>query len=210
MARRLAVDYETISPYSFLKSLPEIARNTVPHELREYCKLTGFEAWNLLEEGVFYFFRHIFMLHTIKLGSDTLFKHEPEGIVLWDRCGGQNAFLYECKSRADGYVISSDDLLRYRDYIKLKKHYIKFKHHLPLTHFLIVSSEFKGDIELRLKEIDLEGVILSLISADCLKLLYEEAKALEFDGLHLLDLSRLFCRGQLCEADVSKAIANTV
>ncbi len=206
MNRLSQPDYESISPYAFLKSMPDIAHNKVPEDLHRYCQVAGFQPWNLLEEASFFFFRHIFMLHTIKLGVKTLFKREPEGIVLWDRCGDKHGFLYECKAREDGYRMTSDDLLRYKDYIRIKKHEISVKHHMPLTHFLIISSAFHGDVESRLKETDLEGIILCLVTADCMKLLYEKAKMLDFDDLHLLNLSRIFCQGQLSETDIRKAI----
>ena len=157
-------DYETISPY-LLRTLPTVASNKMPHGLRNYCVKAGFKPWNLLEEGVFFFFRQVLMLHTIKLGGNTLFKHEPEGIVLWDRCGSKNAFLYECKARKDGYALSSDDVLRYKDYVRIKRHDISVKYHLPLTHFVIVSSSFHGDIDKRLQELDVEGTCLTLASA---------------------------------------------
>jgi hypothetical protein len=206
VAKLSSPDYETVSPYAFLRSLPTIASNKIPADLQRYCQVAGFEPWNLLEEAVYFFFRHIFMLHTIKLGANTLFKHEPEGIVLWDRCGERNAFLYECKARENGYKITLDDLLRYKDYIRVKKHEIRVRHHMPLTHLLVISSEFHGDIQSRLKEIDMEGVIFCLITAECLKLLYERSRDMEFENLHLLSLARMFCRGQLCEAHIQKAI----
>ncbi len=206
MSKHPSADYEIVSPYTFLKFLPTIAVNKIPSDLGDYCMTAGFKAWNLLEEGVFFFFRQVFTLDTIKFGGNTLFKHEPEGIVLWDRCGTRNAFIYECKAKKDGYSISSDDLLRYKDYIRVKKHEIKIRHHLPLTHFLIVSSSFHGDLDSRLCEIDLEGVTLCLVKAELLKYLYEKSKELEYCELHLLDLPRLFCRGEISRENILSSI----
>jgi hypothetical protein len=146
------------------------------------------------------------MLPTIKLGYNALFKHEPEGIVLWDRCGTKNAFLYECKARRRGYTISSDDVLRYKDYVSTKKHLVTVKYHLPLSHLIIVSSDFHGDIDCRLREFDVDGVTLTLAKADDLVYLYDRTKGFEYEDFLLLDLPRLFCRGELTLTHIDKLI----
>jgi hypothetical protein len=197
MSKSAGPDYETVSPYAFVKTLPTCAQNEIPSELGNYCSKANYKAWNILEEGVFSLFRHVFLLQTIKLGGKTLFKHEPEGIVLWDRCGTKNAFLYECKARKAGYSISSDDVLRYKDYVGSKKHFVSVKYHLPLSHFIIVSSEFHGDIEARLKEFDTVGITLSLVEADQLAYLYETTKGFDYEDFHLLNLPKIFCRGKV-------------
>jgi len=197
MTKAASPNYEDISPYAFVKNLPTCAQNKIPSDLEQYCSIAKYKAWNVLEEGVFSLFRHVFLLETIKLGGKMLFKHEPEGIVLWDRCGTKNAFLYECKAYKGGYSMSSDDVLRYKDYIGSKKHFISVKYHLPLSHFIIVSSAFHGDIEARLKEFDTVGITLSLVEADRLAYLYETTKGFDYEDLHLLNLPKIFCRGKV-------------
>jgi len=206
MASSSQHNYEIISPYIFLKTLSTVASNRMPKDLTDYCAKSGFKPWNLLEEGVFFFFRQILMLHTIKLGDNTLFEHEPEGIVLWDRCGTKHAFLYECKARKDGYALSADDVLRYKDYVRIKRHDVSVKYHLPLTHFVIVSSSFRGDINRRLKEFDLEGTCLTLASANMLTRLYERTKQLEYQDLLRLHVPRLLCRGRIEIEHVTECI----
>lgn len=78
-ASRPVPDYETLSPYLLLRTLPEIAGNRVPENVKEACGQTRLQAWRLLEEGVFFFFRQILFLETIRLGASCLFEHEPEG-----------------------------------------------------------------------------------------------------------------------------------
>lgn len=208
MIKVTSPDYETISPYAFVKAIPVCAQNKIPTELSQYCSTANHKAWDILEEGVFFLFRQVFMLPTKKLGYNALFKHEPEGIVLWDRCGTKNAFLYECKARKAGYKISSDDVLRYKDYVAAKKHLVSVKYHLPLSHLIIVSSGFRGDIESRLKEFDLEGITLSLARADQLAHLYEMTKGFEYEDFFLLDLPKIFCRGEVSTAAIENGIKN--
>ena len=206
MSNTAAPDYEAISPYTFVRTLPICAENRIPPELKDYCTKAQFEAWSILEEGVFFLFRQIFMLPTVKLGHNALFKHEPEGIVLWDRCGTKNAFLYECKARRKGYTMSSDDVLRYKDYVAKKRHIVAVKYYLPLSHLVIVSSDFHGDIDARLREFDVEGITLSLVTADNLMDLYERTKEFEYEDFLLLDLPKLFCRGEVTSGHISKVI----
>ena len=157
------------------------AQNKIPSELDTVLlDSQATEAWNVLRKAYFSLFRHVFLLETIKLGGKMLFKHEPEGIVLWDRCGTKNAFLYECKAYKGGYSMSSDDVLRYKDYRK-QEAFISVKYHLPLSHFIIVSSAFHGDIEARLKEFDTVGITLSLVEADRLAYLYETTQGFDYE-----------------------------
>jgi hypothetical protein len=188
-------DYETLSPYLLLRTLPELASNRVPDNVREACGQTPLEAWRLLEEGVFFFFRQILMLEAIRLGASCLFKREPEGIVLVNREHNPFALIYECKARKHGYTMSSDDTLRYRDYITKKRQEVRARYNLRLTHFLIVSSSFSGDIEGRVTEIGYDGTILCLVPAAHITMICNKARSLPVAEIQLLELQRLFCRG---------------
>lgn len=56
MVQHLRTDYEDVSPYLLLRELPNLAENRIPSCLKNYCELSGMRAWELLEEGIFYFF----------------------------------------------------------------------------------------------------------------------------------------------------------
>lgn len=172
-----------------------MARNVVPEDIVRACGDSPLPAWRLLEEGVYFFFRTILMLETIRLGGDCLFQRQPEGVVLAGRHPNPCALLYECKARAKPYRISSDDVLRYTSYIRAKRTEVQFKYHLHLSHFIIVSSGFSGDVGRRVEEIGADGTVVSLLPARELADFSEVAQQLPFPDLHLLDLRQLFCRG---------------
>lgn len=194
-ASRPVPDYETLSPYLLLRTLPEIAGNRVPENVKEACGQTRLQAWRLLEEGVFFFFRQILFLETIRLGASCLFEHEPEGIVLVNREDHPFALIYECKARKNGYAMSSDDTLRYKDYITRKRQEVRARYNLRLTHFLIVSAAFSGDIERRVTDIGFDGTILCLIPANCITAIWSAVHSFPVAEIQLLELHRLFCRG---------------
>jgi len=198
----LIPDYETLSPYLLLRTLPELASNQVPENVRRACGQTPLEAWRLLEEGVFFFFRTILMLETVRLGANSLFEREPEGIVLIDRDPDPFALIYECKARRNGYAMSSDDTLRYRNYIKKKRQEVRARYHLRLTHFLIVSSSFGGDIGGRVTEIGYDGTNLCLIPAAHLTMVCNMVRPLPVSEIQLLELHQLFDRGLVTEEHV--------
>jgi hypothetical protein len=195
MVKQAAKDYAELSPYKLLRELPELASNSLPVCLEAYCSISGLQAWELLEEGVYYFFRQILMLETIRLGSNCLFRQEPEGVVLVGRDPDPFALLYECKARSEPYRMSSDDLLRYRRYIRQKRHEVRIKYHLNLTHFVIVAPEFAGNLDLRLAALDSEGVVTSLIPASTLRICALTMQQLSYSDIHLLEVRHIFVRG---------------
>lgn len=195
MSSRKMVGYEELSPYSIIRSLDLLAFNNFSENIKNACGDIPIEPWQLLEEGAFYFFRQILMLKTIKLGENTLFEREPEGIVLINRGPCRCAILYECKTRKDGYRISSDDVLRYKSYIQTKREEIRVRHNLMLTNFVIISSEFMGEYEERIKEIEVDGITVSLLHAKTLTDLSDQAYELGYDDIQLLNIQKILNRG---------------
>ena len=116
------------------------------------------------------------------------------------------ALIYECKSRADGYNMSSDDVLRYKEYIKSKRHEIQVKYHLRLTHFVIVSSEFRGDFMPKVEDIEADGTVVSLLTSSALTFFYDKVRELDFADLHLLNLRRIFCRGLIVNGHLESCL----
>lgn len=195
MARQSTPDYEDVSPYLLLRELPEIASNKIPTCMETYCERSGLKPWELLEESVFYFFRQILMLETVRMGAQSLFRHEPEGVALINRDPHPFAIMYECKARTDPYIMSSDDVLRYKDYIRRQRREIKERQHLDLTHFVIVSSDFASNVNDRLHDIESEGVVTCMIPAKQLRIACNIIRDLEFSDIQLFDLRQLFRRG---------------
>jgi hypothetical protein len=153
------------------------------------------KPWELLEESVFYFFRQVLMLEAIRMGAQSLFRHEPAGVVLINRDWRPFALMYECKARTDPYIMSSDDVLRYKDYLRRQRRKIKEKQHLDLTHLVIVSSDFGGNVHERLQDMESEGVVPCMISAAQLRVACHIIRHLEFSDIQLFDLRQLFRRG---------------
>lgn len=195
MAKRGNVDYEVLSPYRVLRSLDEIASNRVPEDMAAAMGANQVPAWQLLENGVFYFFRQILMMRTVRLGAECLFANEPEGIVLCGREPQPFALLYECKARSDSYAMSSDDVLRYCAYIRKKRQEVLAKYYLHLTHFVIISSSFSGDTEARCRQIGNEGTTLSLCSASILTHAYDQLRESDYVDVALFDPRSIFARG---------------
>ena len=195
MARRSTPDYEDVSPYLLLRELPELAANRIPGCLETYCERSGLRPWELLEESVFYFFRQVLMFETVRMGAQSLFRHEPEGVVLINRDPHPFALMYECKARTDPYTMSSDDVLRYKDYIRRQRREMKERQHLDLTHFVIVSSDFGGNVHERLHDLESEGVVTCMMPATQLRITCSIIRNFEFSDIQLFNLRQLFRRG---------------
>lgn len=129
------------------------------------------------------------------LGKEKLFQHEPEGIVLEENCHEPGAVLYECKTRAAGYKMTSDDVLRYKDYIRRKRVIVETLYKLPLRHFVIIAGSFHGNVAIRVKEIEKEGVALSLLSAHDLTYLLNSAREMTRERVALIGLRSIFSSG---------------
>jgi hypothetical protein len=196
------LSYEEMSPYKLLRNLPAFAGNKVPPDIAAAFGDEPVPAWKLLEEAVFYFFRSVLMFETQRLGAESLFRHEPEGLVLNNRDPEPFALMYECKSNGGGYRMSSDDALRYKDYLRIKRADVFHRHNLRLTHMIIVASTFHGDVEKRLQDIGGDGTVLCLLPAEQLLQMYNRITGLDFPDIQLLRLRQLFCRGVVGESHV--------
>ncbi len=200
---RVPVDYSDVSPYMILREISALAENRIPSCLEGYCRKTGLAAWELLEEAVFYFFRQVLMLETLRFGARTLFEHEPEGLAFSTRTQPPFALMYECKSRVDPYRMTSDDVLRYCDYIRRKRHETRIRHHLELTRFLIVAPSFAGGLDERLRTIENEGIVVSLVPAALLGRACSCVREMEYSDIQLLEVDRCFARGLLTDEHVA-------
>ena len=141
----------------------------------------------------------------IRLGGMTLFQHEPEGVVLAARSHRPFAILYECKSRRDTYRMSSDDTLRYCDYIRRKKHEVRIRYNLELTRFVIVAPSFAGNLDHRIAQIEGEGVVVSFVPSEMIVAASDCLQRMEFTDIQLLDLEKMFVRGVVAEPHIQAA-----
>jgi hypothetical protein len=102
---------------------------------------------------VFVAFARCFNYPTQKLGREVLFEHEPEGVVTIDRRRERYCILYECKSAAESYELSSDHVFRYIDYIEKKIEEAPIMYGCELEYFMVIAPEFSGDFGTRRQKI---------------------------------------------------------
>ncbi len=185
--------YESLGPRILAKNLPAVARQSIPSEIAETVSKLKLEPWQVFEDSVFAIFHYCLGFETRKLGRDTLFEHEPEGVVLVGETGSRYATLYECKSAHDKYEMTSDHELRYRDYIKEKKRPLEVLDNASLRYFLIIGPDFRGDLKERRQSVhDETGVWTVFMPASILSSFAQWAESLPNQAKKLLDLKPLF------------------
>lgn len=194
-----AKDYQNsldiLSPKRLLLALPELSQRKIPADINDTLK-SHFKAWEIMEDAVFAAFLYAFVFETIKLGHEKRFHDEPEGIVV---TRGQQpfAFLYDCKSTKDKYVMPVDDERAIVSYIENKKAEIKAKYRCNIRYFVVVSSSFGGDINLRRDNVyDRTNVILVLLEGVALSKLALWAHNLPPLHKELIDLKKIFKFGE--------------
>ena len=205
--RPLFDDPQYVSPFLMIDSIPALARNETPAPLLQQLAGIQMDAWRLLEEAVFFGFRSVLGRSTTMLGADRLFEHEPEGVVLEENVPEPCAMLYECKARSGAYLMSSDDVLRYKDYIRRKRVIVQTLYKLPLRHFVIIAPSFDGDTDRRVNEIAKEGVTLSLITGDDLRYLLRTASDMTREHVALIDLREILSAGVAQRQRIDNAAA---
>ena len=193
--------YELVGAPVLVEALPEIALQKIPSPMREDVDKLGLKTWQVLEQAVYSTFHYCFNLTVKKLGEDSLFEHEPEGLAIGEKLPSV-AFVYECKSAAESYTMTSDHELRYIDYIRNKKQHVEFVERSELKYFVIVAPAFSGDIKERRERIFKETqVLVVFMTAEVLRLFSAWACPLQSNMKRLVDFGEVF---RLDEVVVSK------
>jgi hypothetical protein len=96
--------------------------------------------------------------------------------------------------------MTSDDVLRYREYIGRQRYRVKQTHHVELTHFVIVASGFRGSTTERIRQLQQDGVVPSLVCADLIASARRMIHKLDYPDVQLVDLRRFFCGGVIGQA----------
>lgn len=160
---------DILSPKRLVEILPDLSSKTIPNDI---LTILGdkFEAWEILEDAVFAAFKYCFSYDTQKLGYDKRFGTEPEGEVITNN-ETPFALLYDCKSTDEHYNMSKADERAITDYINQKTGKIKARYGIKLKYFLIVSSDFRGNLELRKENIlkNTQNILLVFMKAEALK-----------------------------------------
>nr|MDO8100089.1 hypothetical protein [Candidatus Njordarchaeota archaeon] len=184
--------YEVFSPPMLVKFLPEIAYQRIPAKISSVANELGLKAWQLFEQVVFSVFHYCFNFIVKNYGEDSLFQREPEGVAITH--GEQPyAFIYECKSAEESYTMTSQDELTYIDYIRKKKNEVRVLEKVDLKYFLLISPEFRGDLNKRRENIFSETQVLPVfMSASALSVLGSWVCGLPNDIKMLLDFRNVF------------------
>lgn len=160
---------DLVSPNKLIKELPTFAKQEIPKDIQHIIGDQRIEAWQLLEDAVYCTFYYGLSYGVRQLGKESLFKNEPEGVVITSG-QGQFALLYDCKSSSGKYKMTADDERTYVNYIAKKKKEVSSLDRCELKYFVIISPDFAGDINLRGFDILRETqVVLVLIKAEILK-----------------------------------------
>jgi hypothetical protein len=183
-------------------ALPEVALQRIPESMREDVEKSGIiKAWQILEHAAYSVFQHCFIYTVEKWGGERLFENEPEGlVVVGDKAS--YAFIYECKSAAKSYAMTSDHEERYIGYIRDKKPKIERVQRSELKYFVIIAPAFSGEIGERRERIFKETQVLVIfLPAEVLRILGKWAYGVPNNLKGLVDFAEV-CK--LNELIVSK------
>jgi hypothetical protein len=182
-------ELDKLSPQQYIKYLPEFSRQKIPFEITAFMN-NKVLAWQLFEHSVFSIFHYTFVHRTKMLGSNTLFKNEPEGEVITSQKFG---LLYECKSSSSSYKMTSEDQAIYEGYIQSKKSWFDNYYSSELQYFVIISPAFSGDIQSRRDEINRKtNVLVIFLEADLLKTLAYWVSKMDNNLKKEVDLGKIF------------------
>ena len=192
---------DIFSPFKLAGFLPALSRQIIPAEIKDKINELGLEAWQVFEESVYSIFLQCFNYDVKQLGSSTLFKKEPEGIVVTNGVM-PFSFLYECKSSSTKYKMSADDERAYKEYINKKKEEIKGLYKTELKYFVIISPDFDGDLILRRDNIySSTNVLVIYIKSETLRLLAQWAFKIPPSIKNLINLTEIFKMSEVIVSD---------
>jgi hypothetical protein len=193
--------YELVGAAALSNALPEIALQRIPDTMREDVDRLRLKPWQVFEQTVYSIFHYCFNLTVKKFGEDCLFENEPEGVAIVGDIGSF-AFIYECKSAAQSYTMTSDHELRYIGYIREKRQKVNVVERAELKYFVIIAPDFSGDIKERREKIFKETqVLVVFLPAEILRIFSEWASELPSNLKRLVDFRDVYT---LNEVVVSK------
>lgn len=184
--------YDIVAAPLLAEALPDVSRQKIPENMKEYTERLGLKSWQVLEQTVFSILHYCFSLVVRKYGEDYLFEHEPEGVAIVGDVSSF-AFIYECKSAAETYIMTAQDQLTYIDYIRKEKEKVKVLERSELKYFVIIAPDFLGDLQARRENIFKETqVIVVFLRAEILRQLSKWACSLPSNLKRLVDFRDIF------------------
>ena len=186
---------EAVSASRLTSALPDLASEIIPKDISTAICDSQRKAWEVFEDAVYASFQFCLNYKVRKLGKESLFISDPEGVVTTSGFATNRfALIYDCKARKDRYTMDSRDESKYIDYIRDKKDEALAIEKCELKYFVIVSSRFGGDMQLRRQNIiDKTQVVTIFLKASVLKTLAEWALGInDPDIKRLIDLRKIF------------------
>ena len=172
-----------------MRWLPVLAHNEMPSELRDGEGAP--QDW--LERLTFRVLSHTFRFGGIRYGEAARGKRLPDALLRWPSGGIAIAALLDSKASADGYTMTSDHFLRFKEYVRICRNEAEVTGH-ELRYMIVLSSGFTGSrrthpFHARQQALlDETGLSLAYVRAIDLA---EAAVAVEHDELAPADRERL-------------------
>jgi hypothetical protein len=136
--RALFEDAGQLDPVG-LRWLPVVAHNELPGELRDGDAAP--QDW--LERLAFRMLTHTFRFAGVRYGEAARGKRVPDALLRWPSGGESLAALLDCKASADGYTMTADHYLRFKEYVRICRAEAESTGH-DLKYMVVLSSTFSG------------------------------------------------------------------
>lgn len=122
-----------------MRWLPVVAHNEMPQELREAQDAP--QDW--LERLAFRILTHTFRFGGVRYGEAARGKRLPDALLRWPGGGDAIAAMLDCKASADGYTMTADHYLRFKEYVRVCRDQAQATGH-ELRYMIVLSSTFTG------------------------------------------------------------------
>jgi len=122
-----------------MRWLPVVAHNEIPTELRDGEGAP--QDW--LERLAFRILTHTFRFGGVRYGEAARGKRLPDALLRWPSGGDAIAAMLDCKASADGYTMTGDHYLRFKEYVKICRDEAEALGH-ELRYMVVLSSAFNG------------------------------------------------------------------
>lgn len=136
--RALFDDARHLDPVG-MRWLPVVAHNEMPPELRHGEGAP--QDW--LERFTFRILTHTFRFGGVRYGEAARGKRLPDALLRWPSGGDAIAAMLDCKASADGYTMTGDHYLRFKEYVKICRNEAEGAGH-ELRYMIVLSSAFTG------------------------------------------------------------------
>jgi hypothetical protein len=136
--RALFEDARHLDPVG-MRWLPVLAHNELPIELHDGNGAP--QDW--LERLTFRMLTHTFRFGGRRYGEAARGQRVPDALLRWPSGGEPLAALLDCKASADGYTMTADHYLRFKEYVKICRAEAESTGH-DLRYMVVVSSNFSG------------------------------------------------------------------